>query len=249
MQNSDMSKYTIITLDEVHSTNSYALENISFLEDSCVIYTSNQTLGRGRFNRKWISDDSDNIYMSVVLKPNNITNYPFANLTQYLSVVICKFLEKEFSIKPSIKWPNDILVDGAKLSGILAETYSEKNQISAIVLGLGLNVNMSVESLDKIDQKASSIYLLTGKNYNSEKLLRKLMDAFFENYNKFIEKGFEFIKEDYIKRCDFLGKNIMVSENGQKSEYFAQTIDDDGLLVVVDKFSNECKIITGDVLC
>ena len=249
MVNLDMSKYSIVTLDEVHSTNSYALENMLFLDDKTVIYTSNQTSGRGRYNRKWICDNSDNIYASFVLKPNNINNYPFPNLTQFLSVILSEILEKEFHLSPKIKWPNDILIDGYKISGILAETYTENNIIKGIVLGLGLNVNMPEKTLEQIDQKATSIYKLTGKNYDSEKLLRQICDLFFEKYDLFIKNGFLQIKEDYINRCFFLGKNIKISENGEKKEYFADSIDNDGFLSVKDSFGNISKIITGDVLC
>ena len=163
MVNLNMSKYTIITLDEAPSTNSWALENISCIDDGTVVYTANQTAGRGRYNRKWVCDESDNIYMSLVLKPKKSDNYPYTNLTQYLSVIVCEFLNSEFSINARIKWPNDILVNGAKISGILAEAYTHNNKIEAVILGLGLNVNMKQETLNKIDQKATSISVVTGK--------------------------------------------------------------------------------------
>ncbi len=249
MVNLDMSKYSIVTMDEVHSTNAYALENISFFDDKTVIYTSRQTAGRGRFNRKWVCDDSDNIYMSLILKSDNFKSYPFANLTQYLSVCICKMLKSEFNIEAEIKWPNDILVNGAKISGILAETYTADNNIKAIILGLGLNVNMDKNTLEKIDQKATSLFDITKKHYDSEKVLKLLVDIFFENYETFVNKGFEYIKEDYIKRCKFLNKKIKISENGEKKEYFAKSIDNEGLLIAQDEFGNESKIITGDILC
>lgn len=249
MVNLDMSKYTIVTLDEVHSTNSYALEHICSFEDKNVIFTPHQTSGRGRFDRKWVCDDSENIYMSIILKPENVTEYPFPNLTQYLSVALCKVLEREFGLEPSIKWPNDILVNNAKISGILAESHVENNQISAIVLGLGLNVNLKKETLEKIDQNATSIGYLTNKQYDVEKVLRRICDEFFLNYDAFVKGGFEYIKTEYINRCSFLGKNIFIREASQKKQYFAKAIDNEGLLHAVDASGNECRIITGDVLC
>lgn len=249
MVNINMSKYTIITLDEVNSTNSYAIENARFFDNGNVIFTTHQSNGRGRYNRKWICDESENIYMSIVLKPENISNYPYTNLTQYLSVVVCKFLEKEFNLKPQIKWPNDILIDGYKISGILAESYMENNEIKAVVLGFGLNVNLKPETIDLIDQKATSLFVLTGKNYDSEKLARKICDLFFADYDEFIAKGFSFIQEDYKNRCNFLGKNITIRENNEKKQYFAKAIDENGLLIADDEFGSECKIITGDILC
>lgn len=250
MVNRNMSKYTIVTLDEVPSTNSYALENIKFFDDKTVIYSPHQTLGRGRYNRKWISDNSENLYMSLILKPENIISYPFINLTQYLSVILCNFLKQEFNINSQVKWPNDILVNGEKISGILAESYIEENKINAVVLGLGLNVNLSKNTLDMIDQKATSVSVLNnGQYYDSETILRKLMDSFFENYDEFVQKGFNFIKNSYISKCGFLGNKITIKEANEKKEYYAKSIDDDGLLIVNDEFNNECKIITGDILC
>ena len=249
MVKNDMSKYTIVTLEEVPSTNSYALEHITAFDDKSIIFAPHQTSGRGRFDRHWLCDETENVYMSIILKPENVTNYPFPNLTQYLSVVLCKVLEKEFSLKPSIKWPNDILVENAKISGILAESCMVKNKIEGIVLGLGLNVNLKQETLACIDQNATSIGVLMGQQYDVEKILRKICDEFFENYDAFIKSGFEYIKTEYINRCGFLGKNILIREAREKKPYFAKSIDDEGLLVAVDELNNECKIITGDVLC
>ena len=249
MVNLDMSKYIIVTLEEVESTNSYALEHIHSFDDKTVIFTSRQSFGRGRYNRKWISDETENLFMSFVLKPENIKDYPFPNLTQYLSICVCNVLEKQFGIIPTIKWPNDILVESAKISGILAESFMEKNKISGIVLGLGLNVNLKKETIEQIDQKATSIGYLTGQIQNVEKILKNICDEFFENYDSFIKEGFEYIQDDYIRRCNFLGKNISIREAQEKRNYFAKSIDRDGLLIAIDEQDRECKIITGDVLC
>lgn len=249
MLNFNMSKYTIITLDELDSTNSYALEHIKFFDDKTVIYTPHQTSGRGRYNRRWVCDDSENLYISIVLKPDDINKYPFANLTQYLSVVLCRVLEHDFEIQSSIKWPNDILVDGAKVSGILAESYMEDNRIKGVVLGLGLNVNLKKETIDNIDQKAVSLSVLKNKEFDVEKVLRSICDTFFNDYDKFVNAGFSFIKDEYIQKCSFLGKKIFIREAGEKKQYFAKNIDDEGFLTVIDEFNNEGKIITGDVLC
>ena len=244
-----MSKYTIVTLEEVHSTNSYALEFLSSLDDKTVVFTTNQTSGRGRYDRKWICDDTENLYMSIVLKPEKKHDYPYPNLTQYLSVSVCKVLEKNFDIQPDIKWPNDILVNGAKISGILAETGMLNNQINGVVLGIGLNVNLKQGTLNTIDQNATSISVLKNQNYDCEKIARMICDEFFANYEQFVNGGFEYIKDEYIQRCAFLGQNITIREAEERKKYFAKSIDNDGLLVAIDEENKECRIITGDVLC
>ena len=244
-----MSKYSTIYINETPSTNSYAMAQIQQLRDKTVLYTCKQTSGRGRYNRKWVADETNNLYVTFVFKPDDIEHYPLANLTQYLSLVLCEFLEKDFDLKPNIKWPNDILVDGSKISGILAESYMENNKIKGLVLGLGLNVNLKAETIETIDQKATSLSVLTDRNYEIEPILNGLCDRFFENYDLFVQKGFSYIKERYEQRCNFIGKNIRIREMNGIKEYFAKAIADDGLLLVEDEFCNEGKIITGDLLC
>lgn len=242
-----MSDYTVVTLDKVNSTNAYALGFMASLEDKTVITALNQTEGRGRYNRKWIGDNSSNLYMTIVLKPESSVNYPYSNLTQYLSVVVCKILEKDFNIKADIKWPNDVLVNGCKIAGILAETSVKDNQISGIALGLGLNINLKRETIDKIDQKAVSMAVLKGCEFKTEEVLKRICDCFFADYDRFIKNGFEFIKDEYVKKCGFLGENITIRE--ENKQYKAVDIDDEGLLLVKDDLDRVKKIITGDVLC
>ena len=164
MVNLNMSKYSIITLDEVNSTNAYALENFHSLSDCSVISTSHQNYGRGRYNRKWISDDSENIYVTFVLKVHDVNKYPIANLTQYLSVVVCELLEDEFKLKPEIKWPNDILINNKKVCGILTEMSAEIDKLNYIIIGTGINV--STEFFDEeLNKTATSIFLETNKKF------------------------------------------------------------------------------------
>lgn len=242
-----MINYNVVKLDELESTNAYALEFMGSFDDKTVIVASIQTNGRGRYNRKWIGDNSSNLYMTFVLKPKSKDNYPFQNLTQYLSVVVCNVLENDYNITPSIKWPNDILVNGCKISGILAESTVKNNKIEGIALGLGVNVNLKHETIIQIDQKATSMAVLKNKEFDVNDVIKKICDEFFENYDEFIKNGFSFIKENYIKRCAFIGKNITIRE--ENKQYLAKEIDNEGLLLVKDNFGNENKIITGDVLC
>ena len=242
-----MQQYNIIKLDETDSTNAYAHEFSASFEDRTVVSAAKQTAGRGRYNRKWLAGNSSNVYMTFVLKPSDTGDYPYSNLTQYLSVIVCRVLENCYDMQPSIKWPNDILVSGAKIAGILAETSVKDGKIDCIALGIGINVNLEKEIIDKIDQKAVSMAVLKHRSFESDEIRDKICSAFFEDYDKFIQKGFSYIKEEYVKRCGFLGGRIKIRE--QNKEFWAQSVDDDGLLAVKDDFGIESKIITGDVLC
>ena len=92
--------------------------DIQKFEDKTIISANTQSGGRGRFNRVWIDMGEGNLFMSIVLKPSSVFNPVYANLTQYMSVVLCRIFE-EYGLEPEIKWPNDVLIDGKKISGIL----------------------------------------------------------------------------------------------------------------------------------
>ena len=135
-------KISIIELDEIGSTNLYAKANLADIADKTVICAEKQTSGRGRFERAWVDLGSGNIFMSLVLKPSEKFKTLYTNLTQYFSVVLCETLE-EYGLKPQIKWPNDVLVNGKKLAGILSESVMQGHNFKGFILGAGIPVDIS----------------------------------------------------------------------------------------------------------
>ncbi len=246
-----MNKYKIISFDEIDSTNCYALKNILELEDKTIILAKMQTKGRGRFDRVWLSNNQENIYTSLVLKPRfkNLSNTPLANLTQYMSLTICKTLES-YGISPKIKWPNDVLVSKKKISGILAETSIKNNEFYGLVLGVGINLNLDQTDIKKIDQAATSLNLELGEKVNRDEFFKILLDTFFSEYDTFLMSGFKYIKSSYIKKCDFLGKEITIRNLQKELRGTVTNINDDGSLSlkVADNLS-EIKILAGDIIC
>lgn len=234
-------------LEEVESTNKYAKENIKNIEDKSVIYTSNQTAGRGRLQRKWNYLGKDNIYASIVLKPSSEMKEVYSNLTQYLCVVLSETFE-EYGVKPTIKWPNDIQIKGKKISGILAEGVNGKNGLEGLVLGFGVNLNCEEKLLNEINQPATSLNLEIGMEIDKEKFLKTLLDKFCLRYDKFIEEGFLLIKKDYIKKAGFLDKEVTVRVFDKTVNGIAKDITDNGALKLVDKDGNEHVLLIGDIL-
>ena len=234
-------------LEEVESTNKYAKENIKNIADKSVIYTSNQTAGRGRLQRKWNYLGKDNIYASIVLKPSSEMKEVYSNLTQYLCVVLSETFE-EYGVKPTIKWPNDIQIKGKKISGILAEGVNGKNGLEGLVLGFGVNLNCEEKLLNEINQPATSLNLEIGMEIDKEKFLKTLLDKFCLRYDKFIEEGFLLIKKDYIKKAGFLDKEVTVRVFDKTVDGIAKDITDNGALKLVDKDGNEHVLLIGDIL-
>lgn len=238
----------IIQLEEVSSTNLYAKENLDSFEDKTVIIAISQTSGRGRFDRKWVDLGEGNLFMTIVLKPSNSFEEVYANLTQYLSVVLTKILE-EYGLSPKIKWPNDVLVNDAKISGILCETVMQGTNFKGLVLGIGVNLNADKGDLKQIKEKvATALNIELEREYVDNNLFtEKLLNEFFKNYEEFLKQGFLMIKKEYIERCNFLGKEISVKVFNDKKSGIAKTINDNGELVI-EKNNDEFILTMGDIL-
>lgn len=238
----------IIQLEEVDSTNSYAKKNISNIEDKTAIITKKQTSGRGRLNRSWVDLGEENLFLSIVLKPSETFKEIYPNLTQYLSVVLCKVIES-YGIKTQIKWPNDVLIDGKKIAGILSETVMQAQKLKGIVLGVGVNLNSNQEKIDAIPNKiATSLNIETQKAIDLKEFLNKLLTEFFEHYDEFLQSGFLQIKDDYIKRNCFLGKELKVQVFNHMESGLAKAVNDLGELVLEDNNKREIVLTIGDII-
>ena len=232
---------------ELKSTNSFVLDNYDEFKTGDVVVADVQTAGRGRFCRVWEGSSSGNIYMTFVIKPENVISFPFVNLTQYLSVVLNRIFNRDLGIKSNIKWPNDILVDGKKISGILAEAKALGGKMEGVALGVGINVNCDMSVFKNLPQ-ASSISAILGRETDKEKLLNLIVDEFFKDFEKFSEQGFPFIADEYKKMCKFNAVlNIGGSANNGKFRF--DSLNPDGTLCVADENGKKITIVNGDILC
>lgn len=243
----------IISFKNLDSTNTYAKQNLQVLEDKMVVSADFQSAGYGRFARSWIDLGTENIYMTFVLKPSEQLSSVHANLTQYLSVVLCKQLE-ELGLLPHIKWPNDVLLNGKKVCGILAETVLKGGVLKGIVLGIGVNLNASVSNLDTIDRPATSVNLELGHAVDKHEFMKNLVERFFENYDEFLKNGFLMIKNDYEKRSTLgqnpagKGPNVCISVFNSLKVGIFNGFDDDGTLLLLVPEGEIEKINMGEIV-
>lgn len=237
----------LVFLEEVESTNKYAKEHIDEYANMTVIYTDNQTAGRGRLNRIWNYMGKDNIYASIILKPSDTMKEVYSNLTQYLCVVLAQVFE-EYGVIPKIKWPNDIKINSKKISGILAEGVIENGKLKGLVLGFGINLNTKKEILDKINQPATSLNIETGMVIDKQNFLKKVLEIFCLRYDSFIEQGFILIKDEYVRRASFLNKEVTVKVFENEISGKAIEITNSGALKLLDKNMNEHILLIGDIL-
>ncbi len=244
-----MGLYTIVNLDEVDSTNSYVLKNLDALRDRNVILAERQTAGHGRLNRKWVSDVPGNIYMSLVLKPHEKTGdyNHLKNLTQYMSIVLCGVLQN-YNVEAELKWPNDVLVKGEKIAGLLGEANFRNERFIGYVLGVGINLNMSLQDLVDIDQPATSLNLLIEKNVDRDIFLSQLLERFFKGYREFLKVGFPLIRKNYIERSSFLSKKITVVTFEETIIGTAIEFTDNGSLVLCTGDGEKRILTVGDIV-
>lgn len=242
-------KYTQKSFKQINSTNSYAKENLAQLEDRTVIVAETQLAGRGRFERKWISDVEGNLFCSIVLKPSLNKNFDaLSNLTQFMSVVLAETFDL-YGVQADIKWPNDVLVKGKKIAGILAETSFSEGCFKGVVLGVGVNLNLTQTEIDLIDQPATALNLILEKEINLQEFSQKFFNSFFEEYETFMSQGFQLIKKRYLQRCTFIGDEILIKNLDSKKQGIAHQINDDGSLLLKTRNNSYETVRIGDLTC
>jgi len=239
--------YNLTVFPQLDSTNLHAIRNLTSLKDKDVICADIQTDGIGRHNRKWISDKKGNIYLSIVLKPDSpVSELPLSSLPQYMSVILCRLL-LSYSVEPEIKWPNDTMVRGKKIAGILCQTVFSGSKLDGFVLGLGVNLNLTQNDIEQISQPATSLNLLTGTAVDCNAFRTELLKNFFNEYDQFLSQGFSFIQDEYVKRCISLGKTITVRTNSREITGTAENIASDGTMIIFSN-GNRQSVSMGEII-
>ncbi len=173
-----------IYFDEINSTNSYLKENKD-LPNGAVVVAERQTAGRGRKGRKWNSPKYKGLYFSILLKKDiEIKNLSIFSLLFPLAVK--EAIQNRTSKKVYIKWPNDIYIENKKVSGILIETEIEGNSINNFIVGIGINVNTSLDELGELAEIGTSLFIEEGKEFNRTEILAdtlNLIEEKIENFN------------------------------------------------------------------
>lgn len=230
----------IIYFENVDSTNNIAKKNS--YENGTLIIAETQTKGKGRMGREWISEKNSGIYMSFVLIPK-IPAERINILTLIAGLSVCEVLNEMYPVSFEIKWPNDIVTEGKKVCGILTEGVISQTESKAIV-GIGINVNNKYFP-DDLKEKATSLYLLTGRIFERENIIRKISDTFEKNYFDFINS--KPLMEKYEKLCVNINREIVAIKDGMEIHATAIGITDTGELTVKKEDGTTLNINSGEV--
>ena len=234
---------------ELTSTNAYArrVAEQGAMEGEVVI-AEQQTQGRGRLGRHWVSPPNVNLYFSVVLRPT----LPPARaplITLMAAVALADTVGSFISSPPVIKWPNDILVDGRKLAGILTESAGDSARIEFVILGIGVNLNFPQELMpDAIRERATSLMLHARKTVSREIFARRLIQDLDRCYGILEESGFGALAPRWEARFGLRGKRVRVEIVNEVLLGKATGIDRDGALIVQSDDGRLQRVIAGDVI-
>lgn len=237
--------FNIQHFSSVDSTNKEAMRQATQgAAEGLVVVAKSQTDGKGRLGRKWHTV-SGSLAMTVLLKPNiKAAEVPKMSL---LAAVALHEALSQFSPHIGIKWPNDLLVHGKKLSGILTEMRCEGEKVKAVILGLGINISTPPEGWPSdITQPCTDLKTASGIRVENDDVITRILESLDIWYTRFLEEGFTPIHEAWWKAHLASGKTVRVHNGHEYIEGIAYALAEDGALRLLVN-GEEQRIIAGDV--
>ena len=222
-------EYTLVSLDTVDSTNVYAEE---------------QTAGKGRLGRKWLSPRGENICATFCFQLPKTTLH-LVSLAQVASLSLAKVL-LHAGLLPKVKWPNDVQLNGKKLAGVLCETSFHQDTVD-LFLGIGINVNTTAENLALIDQAATSLLTETKKKWDRDALLKTLLHQFSEDLVSFKKAGFTPFHNPYENLLAYKGQKIRCFDGKREWVGICHSITNDGQLNLYLPNQEIHTLLSGDL--
>ena len=216
-------------------------------EDGLVVIAEEQNSGKGRLSRGWFSPFARGVWFSVVLKPPFMPQEA-SKCTLLAAIAVVKAVNKYQGVQASIKWPNDVLLEGKKLVGILTEMSAEFGKINYIVIGTGINVNVPEEMVpEELRATAVSLADVAREPVSRVELLTDVLGYMEELYEKVLQDGFKPVLEEWKRYSATLGQQVKVIAPDETYIGEAVDIDEDGLLMVKRADGRIEKVIAGDV--
>lgn len=231
-----------VYFEEVDSTNSFLL-NSSEKNVGTVVMSEYQLKGRGRKQRDWIATKDQALTFSILLNDEiDLKNLNVLSLGA--AVALAQALENLHQLKVNVKWPNDVLIDGKKIAGILIESSSKGNKIEKIVVGIGINVNQP-NFTGTFNIRPTSVRMEVKKLISREKLLSEVLNRFEEMLID-LENNKEKVLNDWRSRSKFIGEKVLIEENGNEKFGTFEDVDENGFLLLKTNKGIE-TIQVGDV--
>lgn len=211
-----------------------------------LVVADSQTAGRGRRGRSWVSPRGDGIWMSMVLRPL-MTPASASMLTLVAGLAVVKGVKDSAGLTAMIKWPNDAVLGGKKICGILTEMSTESEYIRYVIPGIGINVNVD-DFPEELKATATSLKLETGKSIRRSPVIAAVAESFEHYYDIFMETcDMSGLKDEYNRSLVNMGREVMVLDPRGQYRGTALGIDREGSLLVRREDGGVTAVISGEV--
>ncbi len=215
--------------------------------EGTIVVAEAQSAGKGRRGRAWFSPAGKGLYLSVVLRPR-IPPAEAPRLVLTAAVAAAEALLAQTTVPLSVKWPNDILIAGKKVAGILTEMRLDGERISHVVIGLGANVNTAAEEMpSEIRPIATSLFAATGRTVSRPALLHSLLERLEHWYGLLQEGHFERIRARWLDLAAIVGRRVTIAGVERTYEGEVVDIDQTGFLILRSPDGTLRRILAGDV--
>lgn len=215
--------------------------------EGSVVIAEEQTNGRGRLTRPWHSPKHTGIWMSIVLRPK-LPPQKAPQFTLIAAIAVVQAMEEFVNVQPEIKWPNDILINGKKVTGILTELQADSDKIHSIIIGIGINVNQSVNDFpEELQSIATSLAIESGRNLTRSTLIQLILAKLEKYYQLYLEKGFAPLKLLWESYAISIGKEIIARTVTGIISGKAIGISDEGVLKIEDSSGMIHDIYSADI--
>jgi BirA family transcriptional regulator, biotin operon repressor / biotin---[acetyl-CoA-carboxylase] ligase len=214
--------------------------------EGAVVLAEEQTAGRGRAGRSWHSERAAGIYVTLLLRPK-ISPVQAPLLTMMAGLSAQSAIQTQTGLQLDLKWPNDLILNGKKLGGILTEMYADTTLVRFVIVGIGINVNQEKFPND-LSGIATSLRVETGKNQSRLELLARLLREFETDYNCFLHEGAKSVTARFVKASSYaVGKKVRVTNGSESFAGVTAGLAPEGLLQVEREDGKVVTVIAGDV--
>lgn len=218
------------------------------VEEGTVVFAEKQSRGRGRMGRLWASPPGLGLWFSVILRPR-LTPQAATQLTIAAATAARRAIQRITGLEPDIKWPNDLLLDGRKTAGILTEMGAELDKIKYLIIGIGVNVNLTEADFpQELRRVATSLRTTLGRPIHRPELAAQLLRELDEDYARVTSGHFDSVAEEWSRHCRTLGQRVAILQGDRRLEGRAEGLDHDGALLLRNARGRLERIIGGDVM-
>jgi BirA family biotin operon repressor/biotin-[acetyl-CoA-carboxylase] ligase len=217
------------------------------MKEGAVVFAEAQSRGRGRLGRRWISPARKGLWFSILLRPD-LAPQAATQLTVAAATALARAIALQTGLVPEIKWPNDILIGGKKVAGILTELTAELDHVKEVVLGIGVDVNLDAGEMPReLRKTATSLKIESGQAVDRAELAVAILRELDEDYERIRRGQFELVAAEWQQRCGTLGREVCIRIGDRVIRGRAEALDGEGALLLRTQHGHLERIIGGDV--